>query len=171
MTPALLISVEEYMETSFEDGDREYIDGELQEINVGEIDHSYIQTMIAAWFYNRAKRLGLCPLVEVRTRVSPTRYRLPDMTVVKGPRPTGRVITEPPFLAIEIVSPEDRLSRMEERIDDYIRFGIPYVWVIDPKSGRGYVYTGDRRIAVADGIYWTEDPRVEMDFASLNLGS
>jgi Uma2 family endonuclease len=160
-----LISVEEYLATSFEDGDREYIDGELQENYGGEIDHSYIQTLLAAWFHNDGKRLGLCPLIGVRTRVSPTRYRLPDVTVVKGGKPAGRVITEPPFLAIEIISPEDRLSRMEERIDDYIKFGIRFIWVIDPKTGKGYIYTDQHRIPVEDGIFWTEDPRVELNFA------
>jgi Uma2 family endonuclease len=168
MTPVLSISVEEYLGTSFEDGDREYIDGELQEKARGEIDHSDIQTLIAVWFYNHCKHLGLRPLVEVRTRVSATRYRVPDVAVVKGPKPTGRVIAEPPFLAIEIISPEDRLSRMEERIDDYIRFGIRFIWVVDPGTGRGYVYTGQRRIPVEGGIFWTEDPRVELDFAKLS---
>jgi hypothetical protein len=72
MTPALLISVEGYLATSFEVGDREYIDGELQENNIGEVDHSYIQTLLARWFHNHRKGLGLWPLIAVRTRVSPT---------------------------------------------------------------------------------------------------
>ena len=61
----------------------------------------------------------------------------------------------------------DRLSRMEQRIDDYIKFGIRFIWVIDPETGKGYVYTGQRRIPVEDGIFWTEDPRVEVNFAEL----
>jgi len=92
------ISVEEYLGTSFEDGDREYIDGELQENNIGEIDHSYALTLIAVWFH---KQPGLCPLIAVRTRVSPTRFRVPDLIVVEGAKPGGCVITEPPLLAIE----------------------------------------------------------------------
>ena len=168
MPPVLSISVEDYLDTSFEDGDREYIDGELQEKIVGEIDHSYIQALITAWFHIHGRKLGLCPLIEVRTQVSRTRYRVPDIVVVSGPKPQGRVITEPPFLAIEIISPEDRLSRMEERIDAYIRFGIRFIWVIDPKTGKGHIYTGQHRIPVEDGIFWTEDPRVDLDFARLS---
>jgi Uma2 family endonuclease len=167
VTPVLSISVEDYLGSSFEDGDREYIDGELQEKNLGEVDHSDIQTLIAIWFHNHCKQIGLRPMVEVRTRVSSTRYRVPDLIVVQGPKPAGRIITEPPFLAIEIISPEDRLSRMEERIDDYIRFGIRFIWVIDPKTGKGHIYTDQRRIPVDNGIFWTEDPRVELNFASL----
>jgi Uma2 family endonuclease len=144
------ISVEEYLGTSFEDGDREYI---------------YALTLIAVWFH---KQTGFCPLISVRTRVSPTRFRVPDLIVVAVRNPAGRVITEPPFLAIEIISPEDRLSRMEERIDDYIRFGIRFIWVIDPKTGTGHIYNDQRRISVEDGIFWTEDPPVEFDFAQLS---
>lgn len=81
--------------------------------------------------------------------------------------PAGRVVTEPPFLVIEVLSPDDRMKRMEEKIDDYIRFGIRFIWVIDPKTGKGHVYNADRRIPVEDGIFWTEDPRIELSFHDL----
>jgi Uma2 family endonuclease len=167
MSTAALMSVEEYLETSFEDGDRELIDGELLERNLGEISHSDIQTLLSAWFVAKRRVLGVYPLVEVRVRVSPTRYRVPDVTVVRGEKPSGRVITEPPFLVIEILSPEDRASRTEEKIDDYIRAGVRFVWVIDPETGKGHIYTQDRRIAVEDGVLRTEDPRIEVHFAEL----
>lgn len=162
-----LTSVADYLNTSFEDGDREYVDGELLENNVGEIDHSEVQGRIYAWFLSRAHELGLYPLIEVRTQVSPTRYRLPDVTLVAGSAPSGRVITSAPFLVIEVLSPEDRASRMEEKIDDYIRFGVRFIWVIDPKTGNGHIYTAQRRIAVEDGIFRTEDPSVELNFHKL----
>ena len=34
--------------------------------------------------------------------------------------------------------PEDRLSRMQNRIDDYLAFGIENVWVIDPETRRAW---------------------------------
>jgi hypothetical protein len=33
-----------------------------------------------------------------------------------------------PFIAIEILLSEDRMSRIRQKIADYLRFGIPYVW-------------------------------------------
>ena len=167
MTTQLLVPLEEYLETSFEDGDREYVDGELVEKNVGELDHSYVQGLIYAWFLARRKQLDVCPLVEVRTRILPARYRVPDVAVVKGGKPAGRIITEPPLLVIEILSPEDRVSRMEAKIDDYLRFGVNYVWVIDPQTGNGHIYTAERRIAVEDGKF-RAGPKIEMDFAELS---
>jgi Uma2 family endonuclease len=166
--PAPLVTVEEYLATSFDDGDREYIGGELLECNMGEIDHGDVQGLIFVWFLARRKQLGIYPLVAVRTRVSPTRYRVPDVTVVRGPnKPAGRVIAEPAPLVIEILSPEDRVGRMEAKIDDYLRFGIGSVWVIDPQTGCGHIYTAERRLAVDDGKFRTSDPPVEMDFAEL----
>ena len=47
MGTATLVSVEEYLRTSFPDADREYIDGRIVERNVGEVDHSDLQTAIA----------------------------------------------------------------------------------------------------------------------------
>jgi len=163
----LATSVEEYLETTFEDGDREFIDGEIQEINVGELDHSAVQAAIAAFFFGKRKTIGLHCVTECRTRVSPTRFRLPDVAVVLGEKPRGRVLESPPFLVVEILSPEDRVSRMEDRIDDYLRFGVPWIWVIDPSTGRGHIYSNRTRIAVTGGIYRTSNPDIEMHFNEL----
>lgn len=167
MVAPTLTSVEEYLRTAFEDGDREYIDGEIQEINRGDWDHSEIQVAIAAFFFSLRKSHGLQSVTECRTRVSPTRYRLPDIAVVLGERPRTRVIETPPFLIVEILSPEDRASRYSDRIDDYLRFGVQWIWVIDPSTGAGHVYHSNSRVAVTDGIYRTESPAIEMDFGKL----
>jgi Uma2 family endonuclease len=168
MSAAVLTSVEEYLATSYEDGDREYIDGEILKINVGEMDHSDVQTMIAGWFREHRKRLGVYPLVEIRTQVSPTRFLLPDVAVVLGPRPAGRILTEPPFLIVEVLSAEDRVPRIERKIDDYLRFGVRFIWSIDPETRNGHIYTADRRVVVENGVFWTDDPRIELDLAELS---
>jgi Uma2 family endonuclease len=167
MPTQLLLTVEEYLETSFADSDREYADGELLKYTWGEIDHGNIQGLIYGWFFARRKQLGVYPLVEVRTRVSPTRYRVPDITIVRGGKPSGRVIIEPAPLVIEILSPEDRASRMEAKIDDYLRLGIGNVWVVDPQTGHGHIYTAERRIVVDDGRFRIADPLIEMEFSEL----
>jgi len=167
MSARVLTSIEEYLATSYEDGDREYIDGEIVEINVGEIDHSAIQTLIAAWFMVRRKELGVFPLVEVRTQVSPSRYFLPDIAVLLGDRPSGRILTAPPFLIVEVLSPEDRMGRIGRKIDDYLRFGVRFIWAMDPETRNGHIYTADRRFVVENGVFWTEDPRIELDLAEL----
>jgi Uma2 family endonuclease len=52
--------------------------------------------------------------------------------------PDEQIITHPPLVCIEILSPEDRFGRIEERIADYLNLGVREVWVIDPVVVQGY---------------------------------
>jgi Uma2 family endonuclease len=56
-------------------------------------------------------------------------------------RVRGKILHEPPFLCIEVLSPEDRAGRIQRRIDDYLGFGVRYVWLIDPSQKRAWSYT------------------------------
>ena len=40
------------------------------------------------------------------------------------------------MIVIEILSPEDRLGRFTEKLEDYVAFGIPHIWVFDPQRRR-----------------------------------
>jgi Uma2 family endonuclease len=160
-----LVSVEEYLSTSYPDGDCEYVDGEIVERNVGEIDHGSLQTRIA--FYLLAHYPQFWAAVEIRVQVKSSRFRVPDVTFVAGPRPAGRIVTAPPHLVIEVLSPEDRAGAVQEKIDDYLSFGIPYVWVVNPRTGRGYVHTTDAAREAKDGILRTADPAIEVPLFEL----
>jgi Uma2 family endonuclease len=52
--------------------------------------------------------------------------------------PPEPVFTAPQLIAVEILSPEDRQSKMQERIEDYRRFAIPHIWIIDPVRRIGW---------------------------------
>ena len=80
------------------------------------------------------------------------RFRTPDVTIVRGAKPSGRIITTPPEVAVEILSPEDRAAAVQERIDDYLAFGIPCVWVINPETRRAWIYTGEGSREAKDGV-------------------
>ena len=76
-------------------------------------------------------------LPEQRVQISPTRFLVPDLCVV----PIGlweKIVTTPPLIAIEILSPEDTLRRAEEKAHEYLRFGVKHVWVIDPYARVAY---------------------------------
>lgn len=79
------ISVEEYLRTSYRP-DCDYVDGHIEERNLGEWDHANLQTAIATFFRMRRKEWGINVVVEQRVQVSPTRFRIPDVTVVLGDR-------------------------------------------------------------------------------------
>ena len=144
-----LISVEEYLSTSYRP-DCDYVDGQLEERNLGEWDHNRLQTRISGYFLAREKEWGVLVVVEQRVRVKPDRYRVPDVCVLLRP-PGEQVLTQPPFICIEILSPEDRMSRVSLRIQDFLDMGVPYVWVLDPQTRRAYIATA------ADGLREVRD--------------
>jgi Uma2 family endonuclease len=54
-------------------------------------------------------------------------------------------------LCNEILSKDDRMTEMEERVEDYLQFGVPYVWVINPENGQAWIYTSAGRTP-ANGV-------------------
>ena len=160
-----LVSVEEYLRTSYPDGDCEYVDGEIVERNVGEIDHASLQSRVAVYLLTHYPQFWAA--VAVRVQVQSSRIRVPDVTLVAGPRPAGRIVTAPPHLVVEVLSPDDRAGAIQEKIDDYLAFGIPYVWVVNPRTGRGYVHTTAAAREAKDGILRTADPATELPLYEL----
>ncbi len=61
MAQTILTSPEEYLATSYEDGDREFVDAELMKVNAGDIDHGTIQLAISSWFFTRCRQLASSP--------------------------------------------------------------------------------------------------------------
>src|ERR1035441_4642545 len=132
------VALSEYLNTSYRP-DCDYLEGELLERNVGEWDHARLQGLVSSCLSNREKRWGIIVVLAQRLQVKAKRFRVPDITVLAGPRPASGIITEPPFLCIEILSPSDRVVEMQDRIRDYIDFGVRYVWLIDPRNGLTFV--------------------------------
>jgi Uma2 family endonuclease len=160
MSVTTLISVEEYLRTSYQDGDREYIDGRVVERNLGTISHAHWQTrMVISLSINYPK---LWAAVEVRVQVKPTRFRVPDVTCIWGSTPEGSIIHEPPFLVIEVLSPDDRAEDVQDKVDDYLSFGIQYVWVVNPRTRRGYLYTTEGMREAKDGVLRTGNPEIAL---------
>ena len=139
MSTVTLVPLNEYLETSYRP-DCDYLEGELLERNVGEWDHSRLQMLLSRLSFRREKQWGILVVTEQRVQVKARRFRVPDILVLTGP-PTGPIIKEPPFLCIEILSPSDRMAEMQERIDDYLDFGVRYVWLINPRRRRAFIYT------------------------------
>jgi len=153
--------VEEYLRTSYRP-DCDYVDGEIVERNLGELDHSDLQAEIITYFRTRLRKSGVFAYPEQRVQVSPTRFRIPDVCVLTGNKPTEQIFRTPPFIAIEILSKDDRMNQMQQRVGDYLKFGVRYVWLIDPRTRRAWIYTKAGSHESTDGILRTEDPAIEL---------
>ena len=138
MPQALLISLEEYLRTSFRP-DCDFIDGEVQERNLGERNHSTLQAALVVVFHQNRNAWNVLPLPEQRVQISETRFRVPDLCIVRKEDPRDQIVRFAPLICIEILSPEDTLSRLQARVDDYVAFGVDHIWVIDPSTRHAYV--------------------------------
>lgn len=166
MATATSVSVREYLNTSYRP-DCEYVDGEVLERNVGETDHSRLQMLMSQYLFARETRWGIVVLPEQRVQVKATRFRVPDITVVSGPLPATPILRAPPFLCIEILSRGDSMYDVQERIDDYLSFGVPNVWVVNPRTRRAFMHTPDGIQEAKDGVLRTQNPDIELPLAEL----
>ena len=125
------ISVREYLRTSYSP-DCEYVDGRIVERNVGDKGHSILQMFLAGLFWVNRAAWGVEVYPELRTKLATRLYRIPDVLVVRSGLRFESVLDHPPLIAIEILSPDDRIHDLQEKIDEYVTFGIEHIWVFDP---------------------------------------
>ena len=132
-----MISVEEYLRTSYRP-DCDYIDGQVLERNMGEMPHATLQGFFGWYFINHRDTWRVDALPEQRVQVSKTHFRIPDICLVSHDTLLELIVTTPPVLCIEILSRDDRMKSIQERLDDYARMGVQTSWVVDPWRGTAF---------------------------------
>lgn len=125
------VSIEDYLRSDYEP-DCEYVDGAIEERPMGLFDHAAWQRAILDWFMRHETEWDVLAIPELRVRVAPTRFRVPDVTVLDRRRPIEQIITRPPRAVFEVLSPEDRVQRMTRKLNDYAAMGIGEIWVVNP---------------------------------------
>ncbi len=135
---ATLVPLEEYLETIYRP-DRDWIDGELRERNVGERPHSKIQGFLCFIFRGNRDAWGVEGFPEQRVQTSAQHYRIADLCVTWLGDDDDPIVRTPPLLCVEILSRDDRMTDMQERVDDYLRMGVGTVWLIDPRRRKAFV--------------------------------
>ncbi|MBC8100441.1 MAG: Uma2 family endonuclease [Armatimonadetes bacterium] len=63
--------------------------------------------------------------------------RAPDVSFAKQERapqgiPDEGYVPYPPDLAVEVVSPNDKMREISTKVGEYLRAGTPLVWIVDP---------------------------------------
>ena len=161
------ISVEEYLKTSFEEADCEYLDGEIVERNMGELAHGIIQTQLAILLSQLGISLGLQVIAEIRVQISRTRFRVADIAAWKAGSIGTRIPLVSPFLVVEILSPEDRMVRMQPKIQEYLGIGVDHVWLIDPFERKALTYSKEDPVGRLTDVLKTESPQLEISLDTL----
>jgi Uma2 family endonuclease len=151
----LPISITEYLHTSYHP-DCDYVDGVIEERNLGELDHAELQRAFILYLLPLEREWKIRTVPEIRIRIAEDRVRIADIAILSVTAPREQVIQTPPVAVIEILSPEDRIPRYADRLADYRRMGVKNIWVVDPATRNGFdCSTADwietTRFAAAEG--------------------
>jgi Uma2 family endonuclease len=156
-----LLSIEQYLNTTYRP-DVDYVDGAIEERNLGDTDHSKLQGELYFLLRSRQRAWSVLILPEVRVQVSPTRFRIPDVCVVREGGADDPIVTEAPLLCIEVLSPRDSVAAMRRRAQDYFDMGVPEVWIFDPQTRVAHACTTDLMIEHTDGLLQLEGTEIEI---------
>ena len=137
MATSTLVPLSEYLTTMYHP-DCEWVEGELRGRSVGELSHSSVQMFLLMFFGSRKRDLGVRVYPELRLQVMAERYRIPDVMVVRDSDPADEIVRVAPLLCIEVLSPDDRMSDIQEKVDEYLDMGVDSVWVIDPRRRKAF---------------------------------
>jgi Uma2 family endonuclease len=136
-TPAF-VPLEEYLRTTYRP-DRDWVDGETKERNLGEKPHARVQAFLIRFLGNREAEWKILVYPEQRVQTSGDHYRVADVCITRAGDPDPAIVRTPPLLCIEVLSKADTLSETLERVQDYAAMGVTQVWVIDPLRRQAYM--------------------------------
>ena len=137
------VSEEEYLRTSFPGVDREYRDGEILERSMPTYNHGTSQGFLFSFFVPHRKTHRVFPTVETRLHLRPGRFIIPDVCVFWPDEPASDIPGFRPLIVVEIMSPDDRLSEVRDKLREYFDWGVAHIWLIDPGSRVLYVFRHD----------------------------
>ena len=133
-----------------DDGFRyELVKGELRKMSPSGSEHGAIVINITVLLgqYVKANRLGVCFGAETGFKIGsdPDTVRAPDLAFVRSDRIPERGIPKKfwqgaPDLAVEVLSPGDTFSEVEEKIEQWLDAGARAVWIINPRRRGVSVY-------------------------------
>jgi len=155
------MTAQELFEYSHEPFQQELVEGILYEMEPPGAEHGFVASQIGDLLrqHVRGAVLGVVFTSEVGFHLAsdPDTVRGPDVSFVARERvpdtgiPTG-YWPGPPDLAIEVVSPDDRRSRVEGKALDWLAAGTRAVVVLDPPLRTATVYRArdDIRVLTAE---------------------
>ena len=160
------IPLSEYLGHSFRP-DCDYIDGELQERNFGELDHSDLQTRLIELLLRAGNKTHIRANTELRVQVKHTRFRVPDVCILRRDAPREQIVRTPPILCIEVLSPDDTVKKTRERVRDFLEMGVPEVWIFDPTTRTATICIGSTATEQTGGILQLPGLPIELSLAEI----
>lgn len=159
-SPKKLMTVDEYWDfvNRPENVDRffELHRGEVIELPRPKKPHGIVCIRIATQLQNYADRVGRGYVLSNDTGVvlaeAPGTVVGPDVAYCADANTYDEVEPKwaetPPILVVEVLSPDDKMSKVNEKIADYLKAGVKVVWLADPELKTVTVYRPARNHVV-----------------------
>jgi Uma2 family endonuclease len=163
MATAVHVPVEVYLASDYEP-DAEYVDGCIEERPMGQYDHSSWQQAIQHWFLNHSREWNIRVRPELRIQTTARNFRVPDVVVFDRDNPIEQILTRPPIAVFEVLSPEDRMSRMLIKLKEYEQMGVPAIMVIDPETDTISQFLKGDLTSFAGGVQQISGSRCTIDW-------
>ncbi len=135
MATNTLLSTGEYLRSSFESPEPDYVDGELVDRPLPNYFHSRTQIRLADLFRPWEDRRQLFRASEIRLCIAPERFRVADFAIFTAEQ-DELIPRDPPYAIVEIVSPDDRHEDLMSKLADYETAGVEFIFVADPPTKR-----------------------------------
>ncbi len=144
------MTLEEFLESDLEG--YEYLNGELIRLAPTSVEHGDISMNLISLLntFVRENELGRVYAPDTGFRVG-DRFLMPDIAFItseKHPDDRKKAFSIPPDLAVEVVSPSDILSRIQEKVFAYLEAGSQLVWVLEPRAKTVTVYRSETDITL-----------------------
>jgi len=139
-------------------GRNELVQGEIVPMSPASTMHGNIAMRLGAilWNYSEENDLGRVFAAETGFTLSrnPDTVRAPDVAFVAKERIPAAGVPETGFWAVapdlvaEVISPNDRMTEIQDKVTDYLAAGVRLVWVVDPKTETVTVYQSLKQVKV-----------------------
>ena len=158
------MTIDQYLSTMFHP-DRDFVDGMIEERNVGEVEHGKVQKMLLRQFVKYEEEMGIEALPEVRLQVNESRFRVPDVMVLRAGDDSARIVRKAPLICIEVMSPEDTWKRLRGVLTDYLDMGVAHVWAFDPETRKAHRFDAEGLHTVTDAELTVPGTEIRIDVA------
>lgn len=133
--------------------------GRVVELPLGGERHGFVCTsacrLLLGYAFERRQGYALSNGTGLILERDPDTVRGPDVVLYTATRRfdelRSRYSAEPPTLAVEVLSPEDRWPKVTRRVTDFLRLGVAIVWLVDPDMRSLAVHHANRPPQVLEG--------------------
>lgn len=153
MATTKLMTAEDLWQLEDDEHRYDLIRGELIRMSPANAEHGGIAAAIVGELRShvRANRLGRTYAAETGFILArnPDVVLAPDAAFVRSDRlppreKWNRFLELAPDLVVEVVSPSDRWTEINDKVTEYLRRGVALVWIADPRLQQVTVYTSDQ---------------------------